>query len=52
MDDEIIIKKMKREMLFVGILAVIVPILLFSITYFGADEVPCRSSLCFFSGTS
>lgn len=52
MDDEIIIKKMKREMLFVGILAVIVPILLFSITSFGADEVPCRSSLCFFSGTS
>ena len=52
MDDEIIVKKMKREMLFVGILAVIVPILLYSITFFGADEVPCRSSLCFYSGTS
>ncbi len=52
MDDEIIVKKMKRRMLFVGILAMIVPILLYSVTFFGADEVPCRSSLCFFSGTS
>ncbi|MBR2678497.1 MAG: hypothetical protein IKE63_03680 [Bacilli bacterium] len=55
MDDEMIAKKQKtfkREMLFVGILAMIVPILLFSITFSGADEIPCRSSLCFNSGTS
>lgn len=55
MDSDMIVKKqkeMKRKMFFVGILAMTVLILLFSITFFGADEVPCRSSLCFYSGTS